>query len=118
MPKRKARWPEIDKPKELILRRKDRGQHVTAIVPNGDSYVLSLKNLRAWLKHLDMDELVSEQMLDQLWNFKAIHIDVVNQVSEIIPVQAVDEVYGLSATSRLYMPAIGSGGSDPGVNSW
>lgn len=58
----------------IELRREIRDEDLTVTVPTGDSYVLTLAEVRLYLKQLKVPELRAEKALDKVWNFYAIRL--------------------------------------------
>jgi len=77
-------------PEEIVLSRQPYGRNIELFLSSNESFVLSVEKVHIYLRLLGFDD--PHKVLDTVWNFFAIWIDVQTKHYEIVPRHAVDEV--------------------------
>ena len=86
--------PADEHPDEFVVTRKPYAQQVVVRTAAGDSYETTAPVLRRYLQLCGMQEHLADKAVDWLWNYNAIHVDLVTFVFTHVPYQTAIEVYG------------------------
>ena len=83
--------PPLDpRPGELVLFHEPFTRRFEVCLPGGDSYRLRAGPLRSFLQRLGVEQAV--YIMDVVWNFHAVHVNVDSGSFKIVPSHAAREV--------------------------
>jgi len=70
--------------RRLRLFREPNDDFIEMVFPNGDSYQMTLSEVRIYFRTLRSDSLIVDRWLDYLWNVYGVSIDLVKETCEPI----------------------------------
>lgn len=78
--------PPIDRTFPWVeIRRELATEDLEVTIPGGDTFDLSLEEVRLYLKQLGVPELKAEKALDKVWNFYAIRFHLMIGEKQYLP---------------------------------
>lgn len=98
--------PTDPMPEEVTLLREPFNKLVTLRMPWGDSYRLEPSTVRRYLMVCGMPELKADRAVDWLWNYNAVHVDLMTQVFSHLPYHATQEAFP-DEKPPVYAPQVG-----------